>query len=704
MSTSIATIGYAIAAIVYAFLSALLVSSWRGRLPGVLLLIACVITAAWAAAMTFEAGWTGRASVLGDCFEILHKGVWLTFLLVLLGYARAAAGGVSPAFKRFALAIVATWLMLLGATAVTRVVFETAYPWARAASEGLGILGPGLLAIVGMLLTEHVFRNTEPARRWSLKYLCLALGAVFAFDFYLYSDALLFRRVSPDIWGARGIVSTLVAPLIAVSAARNPSWSLDVFVSRQAVFHSTTLIAASAYLLVMAVAGYYIRFFGGSWGSILQITFLFGAGILLSLMLFSGTLRAWVRVFLSKHFFSYRYDYREEWLRFTRILSEGEPGVRLHERSIEALATLVESPAGGLWIRTEASVFEPIAFWNMIPVHKTEPTVGALGAFLQEHQWVVSLDELRASPDTYFNLELPQWLRQDAHAWLIVPLMLHDSLLGFVVLARSRVRFAMNWEVNDLLKTAGRQSATYLAQVQAADALARSKQFDSFNRMSAFVVHDLKNLVAQLSLLLSNAQKHKDNPEFQADMLETVENSVAKMNRILMQLRSGGLPVERPKPILIDDVISRAIASKGAYRPVPLLDIASSGLSVVANAERLERVLGHLIQNAIEATPITGKVQVRVVQAGQDAVIEVVDDGAGMTEQFIRTGLFKPFETTKASGMGIGVYESREYVRELGGDIAVTSEVGRGTRFRLSLPLAHADREGAVLPSNQEVA
>jgi len=701
MSTSIATIGYAAAALVYAFLSALLVSSWRGRLPGIVLLVASIGTAAWAAAMTYESGWGVRDTTLGAALEVLHKGIWLTFLIVLLGYARPVEG-VSAIFRRVALAIVFGWVALLLATLGTHLV---EHAWARDAREAVSLLGPGLLAIIGMLLTEHLFRNTEPARRWGLKYLCLALGAVFAFDFYLYSDALLFRRVNPDIWGARGIVSVLVAPLIAVSAARNPSWSLDVFVSRQAVFHSTTLIAASAYLLVMATAGYYLRYFGGSWGSVLQITFLFGAGVVLALMLFSGTLRAWTKVFLSKHFFSYRYDYREEWLRFTRRLSEGEPGVRVHERSIEALAELVESPAGGLWSRTEAGDYEPVAFWNMPAVAAREVASGSLCHFLQQHQWVVSLDELRASPDTYFNLVLPDWLARNDEAWLVVPLMLHDDLLGFVVLARSRVRFAMNWEVNDLLKTAGRQTATYLAQVQAAEALALAKQFDSFNRMSAFVVHDLKNLVAQLSLLLSNAQKHKDNPAFQADMLETVENSVAKMNRILKQLRSGGLPVERPSPVLLDDVVARAIASKAAYSPLPSLQVRDAGMSAVASAERLERVIGHLIQNAVEATPPTGNVIVRVFREADCAVVEVEDDGAGMPEEFVRTGLFKPFETTKSSGMGIGVYESREYVRELGGDISVTSEVGRGTCFRIRLPLADdADADHDSHGSRQEVA
>ena len=202
------------------------------------------------------------------------------------------------------------------------------------------------------------------------------------------------------------------------------------------------------------------------------------------------------------------------------------------------------------------------------------------------------------------------------------------------------------------------------------------------------MVHDLKNLVAQLSLLLRNSQRHKHNPAFQEDMLGTIESSVNKMNRILMQLRSGGLPVERPVPVRLGEVVCRAVASKSAYRPNPCLDIADEDLWVTASAERLERVVGHLVQNALEATPDDGKVDVRVSRQGDAAAVEVRDTGKGMSEEFIRNTLFKPFESTKRTGMGIGTYESREYIRELGGRLEVSSQPGIGSTFLIVLPVA----------------
>jgi putative PEP-CTERM system histidine kinase len=684
MTLSIGTLSYAAAAAAYCFVSALLLTSWRGRLPGALLTLASVITALWAGTMAYQAALPGAWKLPAELLEIGHKTAWLVFLLVLLGYARQAARPTDAGLRKVAISIFGACIAIMALTIALRIPADssTMREWRFLTS----ILAPGLLALTGMLLVEHLYRNTNPQQRWSLKFLCLGLGAYFAFDFYLFSDAMLFRRVSPEIWSARGIVAALIAPFIAVSAARNPTWSLDVSVSRQFVLHSTTLLAAAAYLLVMATAGYYIRFFGGTWGGLLQVTFLFGAGVLLVLMLFSGTLRARFKIFLSKHFFSYRYDYREEWLRFTTRLSRTEPGARVQERCVEALAQLVESPGGALWIRQENGVFERVAQWNFPATEGSEIEGSSLLRFFEKRQWVVDLDDYKRNAELYEGLDLPAWL-SGSSAWLIVPLSMHDEVAGFAVLARSRGRVTVNWEISDLLKTAGCQAATYVAQAQAAEALARSKQFESFNKMSAFVVHDLKNLVAQLSLLLRNAQRHKHNPEFQEDMLGTIESSVNKMNRILMQLRSGGLPVERPVPVRLGEVVARAVASKSAYRPSPRLDIAPEDVWVTANAERLERVVGHLVQNALEATPADGTVDVRVHRQGSDATIEVRDTGNGMTEEFIRETLFKPFESTKRMGMGIGTFESREYIRELGGRMEVSSQTGQGTSFLIVLPV-----------------
>jgi putative PEP-CTERM system histidine kinase len=195
--------------------------------------------------------------------------------------------------------------------------------------------------------------------------------------------------------------------------------------------------------------------------------------------------------------------------------------------------------------------------------------------------------------------------------------------------------------------------------------------------------------VAQLSLMNANAEKHKDNPEFQRDMLETLNHSVQKM-KLLLQKLSRTENADKKGPLAIDQVVRQAVALKSAFEPHPQLLVEQAGLQVLADRERLERVLGHLIQNAIEATPRDGHVMIRVGRAPTQAEaveVDITDTGEGMSEDFIRERLFKPFESTKSAGMGIGVFESREYITELGGALEVTSKPALGTTFKVILPL-----------------
>lgn len=675
MAIPIWAVGYAAAAAAFAFLFVLLVTSWRGRLQGMLLAVASLVNALWAGTLAYLAMRPDAATFPGEFLEVLRAAAWFAFLLVLLGYSGKA---VRP-LRSIAVLLMAYCGLVLAGTVYLGITTHTQ-------TGTLVILSRVVLAVIGMVLIEHLYRNANSQQRWGIKFLCLGLGGMFACDFYLYADTLLLRRVNNDIWAARGVVNVLIVPLLALAAARNPKWSLDIFVSRGIIFHSTALFGAAAYLLGMAGAGYYIRYFGGTWGAVLQITFLFGALLLLFVILFSGTLRARLKVFLSKNFFSYRYDYREEWLRFTRTLSEGEPGVRLREASIQAICELVDSPGGALWMSRDPGTFEQVAHWNMSSAQGTEQAESPLCEFLEKRAWVINLDECAAQPELYENLTVPAWLVAIPHAWLLVPLMLHERLLGFVVLARSKGKVNLDWEVNDLLKTAGLQAASYLAQLEAAKALLVARQFESFNRMSAFVVHDLKNLVAQLSLMLSNADRHQHKPEFQKDMMETVANSVEKMKRLLFQLR-GGYSLGPPIPVALTEVMRQVVAAKSGLSPAPRLESGADGLSVVAHGSRLERVIGHLVQNAVEATPPDGHVVVRVLRQNGAAVITVADTGCGMSEQFTRNRLFKPFESNKTTGMGIGTYEVWQYVRELGGRIDVESREAHGTVFRVTLPL-----------------
>ena len=613
--------------------------------------------------------------------EVARNGAWLALLLYIL-HLRLPADAILPAPLRL--------IRTLSVALVSALLLASVYPFIAPTQPVLarwaGNLGLVLLTVMGLVLTEQVYRSTRPEDRWAIKFLCLGLGGLFVYDFYLYANAALFNAMDAQVWAARGYVAALVTPLIAVSAARNPEWAAPVGLSRSMAFHTASLLGAGIYLLLMASAGYYLRLFGGEWGDVVQTVFIFAAAMLLVLLMFSGTLRARLRVFLSKHFFSYRYDYREEWLNFTRTLTEGQPGEQLCERAVEALARLLESPGGALWMREGHAGYQRASHWNWADLQGAEPADSPFIQWLASKQWVVDLDEMKVRRDLYGDLDTPAWLQNADDAWLVVPLMLHDELLGFVVLKHSLGNVTFNWEVSDLLKVAARQAAAHLAQMRASNQLIVARQFESFNRTTTFVIHDLKNLIAQLSLLLANAEKHKHNPEFQADMLDTVENAVARMNKVLAQLRRGSDAAEA-QSVALADILNEAAASKQAFKLRPTLELPPGSLRVRAERDRLTRAIGHLLQNALEATPPTGQVTLRGFEASGQAMIEILDTGSGMDDEFIRTRLFQPFDSTKGAGMGIGAYECRETLRALGGNIEVDSTPGIGTRFRLSLPL-----------------
>ena len=681
----IAFTSYALCAASFLVLSILLLTRWRTHANAGATAVAAIATTLWAAAIAINTLSATPLFLANDLLELCRDGAWTALLIRLHG---AFKPGSAPRLANLKPSVKASAGLYLAVLAGTCYLYLSAGEANRTVALLSGILGRVALAVIGMLMVEQLYRNAPTRERWGIKFACMGIGGLFAYDFYLYSDAMLFRGLNVDIWIARGAINALTAPLIALSAARNLKWSLAISVSRRAMFHSVALFGSAIYLLAMAGAGYYLRFFGGSWGNVMQGAFLFGAVLLLIVVLFSGAFRAWLKVFISKHFYSYGYDYREEWLRFTKTLSEGGP--QIAERAVHAVAALVESPAGALYLRRDSGNCEPVANWNLPLGDDVIALDTPFCQFLQTRQWVVDLQELRESPERYDDLALPACLEQVASGWLVVPLILRNDLCGFVVLAQSRSKLVLNWEVTDLLKVAGSQAASYLAQQESANALMVARQFEAFNRMSTFIVHDLKNLVSQLSLMVANAEKHKDNPEFQRDMLETVDLSVQKM-KLLLQKLARGTTVEAPVRLHIDKLLRQAIAVKSAADPKPQLEIIDADLMVLANPARLERVIGHVIQNAVEATPKDGQVNVRLLKWHAEVVVECTDTGLGMDEEFIRERLFKPFESTKSAGMGIGVFESREYIQELGGRIEVHSQKPGGTTFRIILPLQLRD-------------
>jgi len=545
-------------------------------------------------------------------------------------------------------------------------------------------------SLIGLILVEQLYRNALQEQRWAIKFLCLGIASIFIIDFVLYSKSLLFQELDMLLWEVRGVVNVLAAPLLAISLNRLSKEQVVVKVSNKVIFHSTVLLGAGAYLLIMSLAGYYIKTYGGDWGAIAQISFIFLAIILLLVFFVSGKIRALIKVFLGKHFFQHRYDYRDEWKKLSEKISELNTLNDLSSLIVSTMATIVDSSRGGLWVKNDKGDFYLSTEQNLGEhskqlILKNEDLI----TFLTEKQWVIDFVEYFNDPDVYAGIGLDEWHAELDDIWLIIPLFQRNNLQAFVVLTQPRVSRQIDWQDHDLLKMTGMQLANALALTQTSDDLSRARQFEAYNRFSAFLVHDLKNLVAQVSLIVKNSEKHKRNPEFIDDSIETLENVVKKIDQILTQLKKGNSQQSNQGKIDLITIVADVSLQQAANKPTITIKMDAEECWVLGEKEKMTAILGHLVQNAQEATDDNGSVNIDVTKAEDEVVIEITDTGCGMDEIFIHQRLFKPFDTTKGNaGMGIGVYEAQQYILQQKGSINVKSKIGQGTTFTLSFPVA----------------
>jgi putative PEP-CTERM system histidine kinase len=692
----IGLITYGISLLAYFGLSMLLLVSWKDRGPGTWLILASVCTFLWALVNVSVYLWPATAILFASLAETLRSAGWIIFLASFLVQYWKSVGklhyaGLAPALVTVAL-VLAFSLDMLQAFGNLRIL-----PFYPVISKMI-MLERLAFAVAGVFLVDNFFRNTALHNRWSIRFLCLGLGGIFAFDFLFYADAVLSKNFSASMYEARGAINAFIVPLIAISAARNPGWSLDVFVSRGVVLHSASLIASGTYLVIMGIAGFYLHDLGGRWGSILQVTFWFGAVLLLLVTVFSGQFRARLRVLVNKHFFNYKYDYREEWLRFIQTLSSSNYAEGLRPRVIKAMADIVDSPGGALWMAEEPAWFSQVAVWNFhAAVKGVEQRSGEFCEFLERTSWIIDLDDVDSETGLFEDCHIPQWLRADPRAWLIVPLIHHGRLSGFILLERPLATKDLNWEDFDLFKTLGIQVASYLAEQDTEMALAEARQFEAFNQRFAFIMHDIKNLVSQLSLLATNADKHAGNPEFQKDMVLTVKESVGRMNQLLTRLNDLSVTTTTNRQeVELSELVRNLVEGLKKQNPALASHMPLGEVFVEADAVQLENIFSHVIQNALDAVSglqgRAGKVNLEFLPDDGFVLISIEDNGAGMSQEFMRDGLFKPFKSTKETGYGIGAYESRQLVKSFGGNMGVESELGKGTIVTIRLPSLKKER------------
>lgn len=688
----IGTVGYSVCGLAFLLLTLLVAWSKSRTRHKWVMAAACALTALWAG-ITAIGGAVDFGPFLPAVSELARDLAWITFLLIIMNLGAFGAGW----WNRAAQCAVA---LFISALFVADIFVDR-----LGVNDGMGDLLIALsgsarliLAVAGLLLLENLFRNSTSDDRWAAKYLCFGLGIIFIYDFYTYADLVLFRRIDLDLVTARGYVTTLAVGPLAVAMARSKSWQIDIHVSRDLVFHSAALIGAGIYLLLMSGTGFYLKNFGGEWGPIIQILFIAGSIVLLLTIFYSGTARASLRIYIAKHFFSSKYDYRVEWQRFIRTVSEADPGIDLHHRAVRAVADIVGSSAGGLWVRREEDgAYMISAAWNVEDSLPAVPSDAELISFLGRKQWIVEIGDFKAHPEKYEGLSLPDWLSSHPRAWLIVPLMHQDTLSAFLVLGEPRARMSLGWEDFDLIKMIGRQVASYLAEEQAATSLSDARRLEALHRRFAFVAHDIKNIVGQMALMLRNAERFGDNAEFQMDMFETIGNSVSRMRTILDKLGAEGKGDDgETGPVALRPLVAH-MTEELSKRNLDLeMDLKGPDISVAADEQSLISIVNHLLENAIEAAGEDGKISIRLRVAGDEAILEIEDNGPGMDAEFIKNQLFRPLDSGKENGYGIGAYQARQLVQEMGGQLRVHSTPNTGTVMQVIFPILDPLPESSV--------
>lgn len=564
----------------------------------------------------------------------------------------------------------------------------------------------GLVAVGALVLLHNLYVGASQQSRRILRWNAAAMAGLWAFTLNFYTIAYLAEGFPQELVALRGLAIACIAVPFALGYNHKAA-GLTFSPSRAATFQMLSLAIIGAYLLVMFGLAGWLDMLTGNAARLTQVGLVIAAGALALIWLPSNHLRGWLRVTAIKHLFKHRYDYRNEWIRFTHTIGRvGLDEASLSERAVKALADITDSPSGFLFLADDDGKLEPAGHWRWPGLDVPPQSISSEMATIFEREGLIlDLDEARAGIGHQGELAfVPHWLVGEPKAWAAVPLRHYDRLVGVIVLTRPLVERKLDWEDFDLLGIVGQQLASYLAEQAGQEALSEVARFDEFNRRMAFVMHDIKNLSSQMSLLLKNAEKHADNPEFRKDMLVTLRNSADKLNTMLARLGRYGTGGQEELRAFDLAVVVRAVTDRYS-RSHRVILVRGESVNVTGQPEAFEQALAHIVQNAIDASDADSPVMLEVCSDGLSGVVQVVDSGRGMDPAFLRNSLFKPFVSSKEGGFGIGAFEAREMVRAMGGRLEVESREGLGTRFTINLPLKSANEISlARVPRNKRRA
>jgi len=606
---------------------------------------------------------------------------YLTWSLLLINLLMLSRGEKLPRFWRYILhASIGLFIVLLVMSVSKSLTISSEGSWYSYIKI--------LFCLFNIMLCEQLIRHDHSGRMTKL--VALIALTIFSYDIFVFSNLILFSEINNDIWYARGFISTATALMLALSIifyAQQLTERSKFKLSNSVILFNTSLTLVGSFLILIALISSILNFFAISWVNATTIMFYVMTLLTIIILSFSENIRQHIVVFTSKHFFSHKYDYKKQWVKLDSLLSNTSNNANCYDKSLNSISTQFACSSGGLWLKGSN-------FYSLVAQHNLQISVDIAlehnhSQFIQtmtEQDWIFQVCQHASTLDSQYNALLPDWLGLIKNTWIVVPLNTDEQLIGFFILCKDKLSSRLTWEDLDLLKLTGGQIASYISHHQAAEQLQHNKQFAMFNKITAFAIHDVKNLIAQQALVVKNAEKHKHNPEFIDDAITTIANSVDKMDQLLLKLQ--GKSQNTDESVNLNLLLTEAIEMNENTQPIPSLSSSSPEARIKTDKNKLLMVLNHLITNAQDATAESGSIKITLNSNDDMICLEVRDTGVGMDADFINNKLFQPFTSTKNQhGMGIGAYQIRELIHSLNGELLVESRVNIGSKFSIYLPV-----------------
>ena len=628
----------------------------------------------------------------------LLPGVWLLFAL---SYGR---GNYQEFLKRWKFLLLAAFVVPLGLvlSGDQELIIR-----ADRSSEGLWSLSLGstgfyffLLLLAGLVLVginlEKTYRASVGVMRWRIKFMILGLGVLFAVRFCTSSQILLSHTIDSRLQMVDAGALFVGCLLILRSLFRAGHFDLDIYPSHAVLQSSLTVLLAGIYLFAIGVLAKVVVYFNKGDDVVIKWFVFLVAAVLLTILLLSDRVRLRLSRFVSRHFQRPLYDYRTVWRRFTEATATCVNQMDLCQVAVKSVTDIFQALSVTIWLVDEQQsqlVFAASTFLTEARAETLRPNKEELAEILQalrEHHEPVDIDVAKENWAAVLKRCHPDEFRKGGSR-VCVPMIVGEEMVGLMILGDRVSGVSFTWQDFDLLKCIGDHIAAGLLNTRLSQKLLQTKELEAFQTMSAFFVHDLKNTANTLNLMLQNLPVHFDDPAFRADALRGVGKTVAHINRLIGRLGSIRHELQiKPVESDLNELVAKSLAGWEEVAGINLKKDLPPLPKVFFDQEQMLKVATNLIFNAREAVSKTGQVQIQTSQANGWAVLAISDDGCGMSQEFLNRSLFRPFQTTKKNGLGIGMFQSKMIVEAHKGKIEVESETGKGTTFRVFLPLKNS--------------